>query len=140
MVMSILVAARPRLAGVCSLTTNCFESILKALSKILMKSPRCCSLISASCLAALFWLTGCSSPQFYANYYLDPKPPKLSVADLKPPASPQPVYLVFDMYQGGTAFAEATSKLGPRVARVVEDSGLFSKLSKVGSENMARIQ
>jgi hypothetical protein len=85
-------------------------------------------------------MAGCSTQQFYANYYLDPKPPKLSVADLKRPASPQPVYLVFDMYAGGTAFREATQKLGPRVARIVEDSGLFSSLSKVGSENMARIQ
>ena len=105
----------------------------------LMKSARS-FLLSASCLPVLCWLTGCSSPHFYANYYLDPKPPKLSFADLKPPAAPQPVYLVFDMYSGGTAFAEATRKLGPRVARVVEDSGLFSTLAKVGSENMARIQ
>src|SRR6185503_3995862 len=96
-----------RLAGLCSLTTNCFESIPKAFSKTLMKSPRSVLLPLASCLALLCWLTGCSSPQFYANYYLDPKPPKLTVGDLKPPASPQPVYLVFDMYQGGTAFAEA---------------------------------
>jgi len=75
-------------------------------------------------------MAGCSTQQFYANYYLDPKPPKLSVADLKRPASPQPVYLVFDMYAGGTAFREATQKLGPRVARIVEDSGLFSSLTQ----------
>ena len=91
-------------------------------------------------VALLCVVSGCSSGQFYANYYLDPKPPKLTFADLQPVASPQPVYLVFDLYTGGTAFAEATRKLGPRVARVVEESGLFSSLSKVGSENMARIQ
>lgn len=107
-----------------------------------MKPARCFSsgLCSTSLLAALCWLTGCSSAQFYANYYLDPKPPKLTTADLKPASAPQPVYLVFDMYTGSTAFPEATRKLGPKVARVVEDSGLFSTLSKVGSENMARIQ
>jgi len=98
------------------------------------------SLRAVLSVVLLSWVVGCSSSHFYANYYLDPKPPKLSFADLQPPASPQPVYLVFDMYAGGTAFAEATRKLGPRIARVVEESGLFSSLSKVGSENMARIQ
>lgn len=91
-------------------------------------------------LAGLAILSACSTQQFYANYYVDPKPPKLTYSDLKRPAKPQPVYLMFDMYAGGTSFGEATRKLGPTVARVVEDSHLFSKVSKVGSENMARIQ
>src|SRR6185436_12443554 len=95
---------------------------------------------AVACAALMYWAAGCASGHFYANYYIDPKPPKLSYSDLQSVASPQPVYLVFDMYSGGTAFAEATRKLGPRVARVVDECGLFSSLSKVGSENMARIQ
>src|SRR5262245_3500016 len=92
-------------------------------------------------LAGLLSLTsGCSTQAFYANYYLDPKPPKVSYADLKAAPNPQPVYLVFDMYEGNNSFPEATRKLAPKVARVVDDSRLFSGVAKVGSEQMARIQ
>jgi hypothetical protein len=88
----------------------------------------------------LLLCAGCSTQRFYANYYLDPKPPTLSTADLTPPPSPQPVYVVFDMYQGTSSFPEATRKLAPKVAETIDRSGLFSGVSKVGSENMARIQ
>src|SRR5262249_32201784 len=92
-------------------------------------------------LAGLLSLAaGCSTQSFYANYYLDPKPPKLSYTDLRSASNPQPVYLVFDLYEGNNAFREATRKLAPKVARVIEDSRLFSGVAKVGSENMARIQ
>src|SRR4051812_47046392 len=90
-----------------------------------------------ACLGIL--LAGCSSQRFYANYYIDPKPPRLTYGDLKPAASPQPVYILFDMYAAGASFNEATRRLGPKVASIVEDSHLFSRVSKVGSENMARI-
>jgi hypothetical protein len=85
-------------------------------------------------------LAGCSTGQFYANYYVDPKPPKTSYADLKPAAHPKPVYLVFDMYTPEGSFPEATRKIGPKIFRVLDDSRLFSSVSKVGSENIARIQ
>lgn len=83
---------------------------------------------------------GCVSPRFEASYYLDPKPARVSYYDLVPPVTKQPVYLVFDMYSAEGSFPEATRKLGPKVARVVSNSGMFSTVSKVGSENMARIQ
>jgi hypothetical protein len=87
-----------------------------------------------------FALTGCISPRFEASYYLDPKPARVAYDDLVPPVTKQPVYLVFDMYSAEGSFPEATRKLGPKVARVIANSGMFSTISKVGSENMARIQ
>jgi len=98
------------------------------------------AVLLAGAVGGLALLAGCSTQHFYTNYYLDPKPPKVTYSDLKPPAAPQPVYLVFDMYEGSTSFPEATRKLAPKVARVVEESKLFAWVAKVGSENMARIQ
>lgn len=91
-------------------------------------------------VASLLALGGCVSPRFEASYYLDPKPSRVSYDDLVPPVTKQPVYLVFDMYSAEGSFPEATRKLGPKVARVISYSGMFSTISKVGSENMARIQ
>ena len=82
--------------------------------------------------------TGCSTQRFYSSYYADPKPRKTSYSDLKPVASRQPVYLVFDMYSAEGSFPEATRKLGPKVVTVLENSRLFSSVSRVGSENIAR--
>src|SRR5207247_4329937 len=121
------------------------ESILKEAVEPTMKimnfktAPRPFAFLVAVGLGLLA-LAGCSMHQFYANYYVDPKPPKTTYADLKPVAHPQPVYLVFDMYSAEGSFPEATRKLGPRIVRVLEYSRLFSSVSKVGSENMARIQ
>jgi hypothetical protein len=84
--------------------------------------------------------SGCISPRFEASYYLDPKPARVGYDDLVPPVTKQPVYLLFDMYSAEGSFPEATRKLGPKVARVIANSGMFSTISKVGSENMARIQ
>ena len=86
------------------------------------------------------FLAGCSSQRFYANYYIDPKPPRASYSDLVEPATPKAVYLVFDMYSAEGAFPEATRRIGPKVFNVLESSKLFSSVSKVGSENIARIQ
>ncbi|HYV31586.1 MAG TPA: hypothetical protein VEO53_10835 [Candidatus Binatia bacterium] len=85
-------------------------------------------------------LAGCSTQHFYASYYVDPRPPRASYADVKAPAHPKPVYLVFDMYSAEGSFPEATRKLGRKIVRVLEDCQLFSTVSKVGSENIARIQ
>jgi hypothetical protein len=85
-------------------------------------------------------LAGCSSPRFSASYFIDPKPPRASYSDLVPPADPQPVYLVFDMYSAEGSFPEATRKLGPKIVRILNQSGLFSSVAGVGSENIARIQ
>lgn len=89
---------------------------------------------------ALLSLAGCSTQRFAANYYLDPKPPRSSYADLVEPANPQPVYLVFDMYSTEGSFPEATRKIGPKISRILNQSGLFSTVANVGSENIARIQ
>lgn len=97
----------------------------------------------AACVAMsglLLVAGGCISPRFEASYYLDPKPARVGYDDMVPPANKQPVYLVFDMYSAEGSFPEATRKLGPKVARVIANSGMFSTISKVGSENMARIQ
>ena len=85
-------------------------------------------------------LAGCSTPRFATSYYIDPKPPRASYADLAAPANPQPVYLVFDMYSAEGSFPEATRKIGPKIARILNQSGLFSTVANVGSENIARIQ
>jgi hypothetical protein len=85
-------------------------------------------------------LAGCSTQRFAASYYLDPRPPRTSYSDLVPPTTPQPVYLVFDMYSAQGSFPEATQKLGPKIVHVLKNSGLFSSVASVGSENIARIQ
>src|SRR5437868_13683569 len=95
--------------------------------------------VLAIVLAAAF-VNGCSTQRFVAGYAVDPKPPHTTYTDLKEAANPQPVALVFDMHRGADAFPEATSKLGPKVARIVEDSKLFSSIAKVASEQTARIQ
>ena len=85
-------------------------------------------------------LAGCSTQRFAADYYLDPRPPRISYSDLTAPTNPQPVYLVFDMYSTQGSFPEATQKLGPKIVHVLKESGLFSSVASVGSENIARVQ
>jgi hypothetical protein len=89
---------------------------------------------------AILALAGCSTQRFHASYYIDPKPPRASYSDLVAPPNPQPVYLVFDMYSAEGSFPEATRKIGPKIARILSQSGLFSSVASVGSENIARVQ
>jgi hypothetical protein len=91
-------------------------------------------------VAAGIAVGGCSPQRFYANYYADPKPRKTNYSEFKRPANPQPVYVVFDMYSSEGSFPEATRKLGPKVAQTLKNTRLFSTVSQVGSENMARFQ
>jgi hypothetical protein len=81
-------------------------------------------------------LTGCLS----RNYYVDPKPARVSFEDLPIIKSPKPVQLIFDVYNENGPFPEATKKLAPAVLDVVTFSGLFSSIAKVGSDNMPRLQ
>ncbi len=81
-------------------------------------------------------LTGCLS----RNYYVDPKPARVSFDDLPIAKSPKPVQLIFDVYNESGPFPEATRKLAPAVLDVVTFSGLFSSIAKVGSDNMPRLQ
>lgn len=85
-------------------------------------------------------LAGCSTQRFAASYYIDPRPPRASYEDLVVPPNRQPVYLVFDMYSAEGSFPEATRKIGPKIVRILNQSGLFSSVASVGSENIARIQ
>lgn len=95
-------------------------------------------LLPISLAAAL--LAGCSTGRFSATYALDPKPARVSVSDLKPVAAPQPISLVFDMHRPEGPFPEGTHRFGPKLARIIEDSKLFTTVAKVGSETMARLQ
>ena len=99
-----------------------------------MKSP----LLLLAFAAAL--LAGCSTQRFVPGYAIDPKPPRTDYADLKPVENPQAVALVFDMYRESSPFPEGTARLGPKVARIIESSKLFSSIAKVASEQTARLQ
>jgi hypothetical protein len=81
-------------------------------------------------------LTGC----LHHNYYIDPKPRRVSYDDLRLAAHPKPVQLIFDVYNENGPFPEATKKLAPKALDVVTFSGLFSSVMKVGSDNMPRLQ
>ena len=48
--------------------------------------------------------------------------------------------LVFDMHRGPGPFPQATARLAPQVARIIEESKLFSSIAKVPSEQTARLQ
>ena len=91
-------------------------------------------------LAAAALLAGCSTQRFVASYAVDPKPPHLDYSDLKPVADPKQVALVFDVQNDKGLFPEATARLGPKLARVVEDSRLFAGIAKVPSATTAKLQ
>ena len=81
-------------------------------------------------------LTGC----LHQNFYVDPKPKRVSFDHLRVVKDPKPVQLVFDVYNEAGPFPGATQKLAPKVLEVVTFSGLFSSIVKVGSDNMPRLQ
>ena len=91
-------------------------------------------------LAAAGLLAGCSTQRFVASYAVDPKLPHVEFRDLKPVANPQQVALVFDVQTENGLFPEATAKLGPKLARVIEDSGLFAGIARVPSATAAKLQ
>lgn len=91
-------------------------------------------------LAAAGMLAGCSTQRFIAGYAVDPKPQHVEFSDLKPVAHPQQVALVFDVQTENGVFPEATAKLGPKLARVIEDSRLFSGIARVPSATTAKLQ
>jgi hypothetical protein len=91
-------------------------------------------------LAAAALFAGCSTQGLVASYAVDPKPSRIDYSDLKPVAHPQQVALVFDVQNEKGIFPEATAKLGPKLARVVEDSRLFAGIAKVPSATTAKLQ
>ena len=86
-------------------------------------------------LAAAGLLAGCSTQRFIASYTVDPKPPHIDYRDLRPVIDPKKVALVFDAQN-----EKATAKLGPKLARVIEDSRLFAGIAKVPSATTAKLQ
>lgn|SRR6185503_12417424 len=91
-------------------------------------------------LAAAGLLAGCSTQRFVASYTIDPKPPHVQYRDLQPVANPQQVALIFDVQTENGVFPQATAKLGPKLARVIEDSGLFAGIARVPSATTAKLQ
>jgi hypothetical protein len=91
-------------------------------------------------LAAAVLLAGCSTQRFVASYTIDPKPPRIDYSDLKPVSDRKQVALVFDVQNEKGLFPEATARLGPKLARVVEDSRLFAGIAKVPSATTAKLQ
>ena len=91
-------------------------------------------------LAAAGLLAGCSTQRFVASFTIDPKPARIDYSDLKPVADRQPVALVFDVQNEKGLFPKATAKLGPKLARVIEDSRLFAGIAKVPSATTAKLQ
>ncbi|MFM1769091.1 MAG: hypothetical protein RJA22_1620 [Verrucomicrobiota bacterium] len=89
-------------------------------------------------LAAAPLLSGCQ--RLAANYVLDPRAPSAAYADLKPLANPGPVLLSFEMRRADGSFAQGQAHFAPRLARIVERSGLFSSVAQVGHESMPRLQ
>lgn len=61
--------------------------------------------------------------------YVDPSVGEPHYADLKKPASPQPVQLLVELQTKGVPNARATEALKPRVYEQVSQSGLFSQVS-----------
>ncbi len=91
-------------------------------------------------IAAAGLLAGCSTQRFVASYTVDPKPQRVGFSDLKPVADPKQVALVFDVQNEKGLFPEATARLGPKLARVIEDSRLFAGIAKVPSATTAKLQ
>ncbi len=78
-----------------------------------------CSIVTALSLSA------CISPHSYVDGSLG----EPHYADLKKPATPQPVQLLVEFRTKGVANARATDYAKPRVYEQVAQSGLFSKVS-----------
>jgi len=85
-------------------------------------------------------LAGCSTQRFVASYAVDPKPPRIDYSDLKPVSDPKQVALVFDVQNEKGQFPQATTQLGPKLARVIEHSRLFAGIAKVPSATTAKLQ
>jgi hypothetical protein len=75
-----------------------------------------------SVLLATTLLTGCLS----TKHYIDPTLPKVDIATLKQPASPQPVQVFFEFQTNGTTNTKATEYVRPIVLDTIKKSKLFS--------------
>ena len=76
----------------------------------------------AGVLLVTVLLSGCIS----TKRYLDPTLPKIDIASLKQPTTPQPVQLFFEFQTNGTLNAKATELVRPMVLDSLKKSKLFS--------------
>lgn len=79
----------------------------------------------AGSLTLAFSLSACMT----AHSYVDQSLGEPHYADLKKPASPQPIQLLVEFQTKGVANARGTDALRPRVYEQVSQSGLFSQVS-----------
>ncbi|MGO4259478.1 hypothetical protein [Lysobacter sp. TAB13] len=80
---------------------------------------------ASAALAVCVSLTGCLSMKMY----VDPTLPTVAKKDIAPVATPKPVQLLAEFRTKGNANARATAELRPRALAVVNESGLFSRVS-----------
>ncbi|MFP3568504.1 hypothetical protein [Paraburkholderia sp. SIMBA_030] len=89
----------------------------------MFNTKRAIALAGASSLALS--LSACMTPHSYVDQSLgDPH-----YADLKKPASPQPIQLLVEFQTKGVANARVTETVRPHVYEQVSQSGLFSQVS-----------
>jgi len=77
----------------------------------------------AGVLLATILLSGCLS----TKHYVDPTLPKIDIASLKKPTTPQPVQLFFEFQTNGTTNAKATDFVRP-IVDTLKKSQLFSEV------------
>jgi len=73
-------------------------------------------------LFATVLLSGCLS----TKHYIDPTLPKIDIASLKQPTTPQPVQVFFEFQTNGTTNTKATEYVRPIVLDTIKKSKLFS--------------
>ncbi|GAA5165211.1 hypothetical protein GCM10025770_20370 [Viridibacterium curvum] len=84
------------------------------------------ALLNAGLVVATVVLTGCVSPTFY----VDTATREVPVAELKKPAQPKAVQLLFDFQTKGAPNSRAVSFLKDQVVDQVKGSGLFATVDE----------
>ncbi len=80
-------------------------------------------------IACAIGVTLSASACMSVHSYVDPGLGEPHYADLKKPANPQPIQLLFEFQTRGVANARATEALRARVLEQMTQSGLFSQVS-----------
>jgi uncharacterized protein YceK len=84
-------------------------------------------------MAAAALLSGC------ASVYVDTATKDVPAAEIKAPAKPAPVRLVFEFQTKGAPNASATNLLKAQVAEQIKGSGLFAGLSEQAGPDVAML-
>lgn len=98
-----------------------------------MKSVISAALRGAALLSSVALLSGCLS----MKSYVDPALPVVTKGEIVAPATPQPVQVAFEFRTKGSANADATAQLQPRLVAAAAESGLFSKVSSTADDTNA---